>query len=279
MIKTLIYCVNGYGEKVAYSLDESQYEIVGFVDSNPEIWGKEHLFAGGVLSPRQIADADYDLVIIAVSEYANEITADLTEKYGVPAEKIVTYQPQTNGIKWADERIVALRKCVAMMKERGVSGDMAEVGVYRGDFSKLFNRYFPERKLYLFDTFAGFDAKRDQVNDCDVDNFKDTSVDVVLQKMVRPENCIIRQGYFPDTAVGIDGTFSLVSLDCDLYNPILAGLEFFYPRLAKGGYIFVHDFGSYHYREVKKAVYEYCAVHDAAIFPIADRCSSVIVSK
>lgn len=60
---------------------------------------------------------------------------------------------------------------------------MAEVGVYTGEFCKLFNRYFPERKLYLFDTFEGFDSKRDLVNEVDLDEFKDTSVDIVLSKM------------------------------------------------------------------------------------------------
>lgn len=48
-------------------------------------------------------------------------------------------------IKWEDERVVMLRKCISMLKERNIPGDMAEVGVYTGEFSKLFNRYFPEK--------------------------------------------------------------------------------------------------------------------------------------
>lgn len=46
MIKTLIYCASGAGERVAYSLDDEKYLVVGFVDSNPETWG-EHLYGGG----------------------------------------------------------------------------------------------------------------------------------------------------------------------------------------------------------------------------------------
>lgn len=46
MIKTLIYCASGAGERVAYSLDDEKYEIVGLVDSNPETWGK-HLYGLG----------------------------------------------------------------------------------------------------------------------------------------------------------------------------------------------------------------------------------------
>ncbi len=279
MVKTLIYCASGYGQRVAYSLNDDEYEVVGLVDSNPETWGKPLYGLGEVLPPSKISNVEYDLIIIGISEYEKEITQDLVNKYGVDRNKIVTYQPQMHGVRWEEERIVMLRKCISLMKERNIQGDMAEVGVYTGEFSKLFNRYFPERKLYLFDTFSGFDLQRDCVNEIDADKFKDTSVDVVLRKMKTPQNCIVRKGYFPDTASDINGKFSLVSLDCDLYNPILAGLEFFYPKLVSGGYIFVHDFGSYHYEEVKNAVFEYCNKNSVPIFPIVDRCLSVIISK
>ena len=241
--------------------------------------GKVIIWYGGVLPPCKIREIDYDLIIIARSVYEKEITNDLVNKYGVDESKIVAYQPQTHGITWEDERIVMLRKCISLMKERDIRGDMTEVGVYTGEFAKLFNRYYPDRKLYLFDTFEGFDSERDAVNAVDIDNFKDTSIDIVLNKMKNPKNCIVRKGYFPDTAYGIDGDFALVSLDCDLYNPILAGLEFFYPKLVHGGYIFVHDFGSYHYEDVKKAVFEFCGRNNAIIFPLTDICLSIVVSK
>jgi len=280
MIRTLIYCASGAGERVAYSLDDTVYQVVGLVDSNPEVWGKPlYGFGEGVIAPSEITDVEFDLLIIGISEYEEEIRNDLVGKYGVDEKKIATYLPQVHGIKWEEERIVMLRKCISMMRERNIQGDMAEVGVYTGEFSKLFNRYFPERKLYLFDTFEGFDSEKDSVNDCDKNNFKDTSIQLVLGKMKNPDNCIVKKGYFPETAFDIDGKFSLVSLDCDLYKPILAGLEFFYPKLVKGGYIFVHDFGSYHYEDVKKAVYEFCDKQSVSIFPIVDRCLSVIISK
>ena len=71
------------------------------------------------------------LIIIAISEYEKEIARDLIDKYGVDKDKIATYQPQVPGIHWEEERIVMLRKCISLMKERNVEGDMAEVGVYR----------------------------------------------------------------------------------------------------------------------------------------------------
>ena len=47
MIKTLIYCASGTGERVAYSLDDERYEVIGLVDSNPEVWGKSLYGMGG----------------------------------------------------------------------------------------------------------------------------------------------------------------------------------------------------------------------------------------
>lgn len=45
--------------------------------------------------------------------------------------------------------------------------------------------------------------------------------------MEYPENCEIRKGYFPETAVGVEGPFCFVSLNADLYQPMLEGINFF----------------------------------------------------
>lgn len=275
MKKVLIYCASGYGERVHHLLDEEEYEVIGFVDRNAEV--QQQLVCGlKVYAPTEIPKLEYDLIIIAVAEWAAEIKKDLIEKYNVDDSKIEVYLD--GRIDYVDERIAALKAAVALQKERGIEGAMAEVGVYRGDFARLLNRYFPERKLYLFDTFTGFDA-RDNFREDDINDFSNTSVDLVLSRMANKNSCIVKKGYFPDTAAGVEDKFAFVSLDADLYNPILAGLEYFYPRLVKGGYIFIHDFGSYYYTGVRDAVYEYAKQHDIAIVPVLDRCLSVIISK
>jgi O-methyltransferase len=109
--------------------------------------------------------------------------------------------------------------------------------------------------------------------------FRDTSTTLVLSKMVKPENVIIRKGYFPETAAGLNERFCFVSLDADLYQPILNGLEYFYPRLEHGGYIFVHDFDSLIWTGVKAAVLDYCSKNRISYVPILDRGGSVIITK
>jgi len=55
------------------------------------------------------------------------------------------------------------------------------------------------------------------------------------------ERCVIRKGFFPETAAGLeDETFAFVSIDVDLESPIYNSLEFFYPRLQKVGILFIH---------------------------------------
>jgi len=60
--------------------------------------------------------------------------------------------------------------------------------VYKGDFARLINEALPDRKLYLFDTFEGFDD-RDVIVDKEKgfskgdQDFSDTSVERVISKM------------------------------------------------------------------------------------------------
>jgi O-methyltransferase len=53
-------------------------------------------------------------------------------------------------------RYATLGLCVQEISRRNVPGNVAEVGVYKGAFAKRLNQLFPQRQLYLFDTFAGF---------------------------------------------------------------------------------------------------------------------------
>lgn len=89
----------------------------------------------------------------------------------------------------------------------------------------------------------------------------------IIQKIA-----LLRKGYFPDTTEGLENeTYCLVSLDADLYKPTLTGISYFYPRLVTGGYIFVHDFGTYAWGHgVKNAVREYCLEHSIPYVPILD---------
>ncbi len=166
-----------------------------------------------------------------------------------------------------------------------ILGEIAEVGVFQGDFAVDLNRVFPHRKFFLFDTFSGFhqnDIEKEQKRGFSdgKQDFSQTSVDLVKGRLLFPHQAQFRPGYFPQTALGLENeNFCFVSLDTDLYDPIIEGLRFFYPRLSPGGFIFVHDFHNDQYPGVRAAVEEYALENPISYLPIPDIGGSVVIRK
>ena len=129
------------------------------------------------------------------------------------------------------------------LEAQKIDGAIAECGVYRGSLSRFLHALAPGRHLFLFDTFQGFDP-RDSHTAGD-ERFRDTSAEKVMQTIGDARNVFIRKGFFPETAQGLEAeTFALVVVDFDKYEPIRAAIEFFYPRLTAGAYMFVHDYSN-----------------------------------
>ena len=127
--------------------------------------------------------------------------------------------------------------------DEGIDGAFAECGVWRGDLSRFIRQTMPDRKLYLFDTIEGFD-NRDSDTDGDA-RFRATSAEGVLERIGDTSDVVVRKGFFPETTVGLESeTFALAIIDFDKYEPTMAALQFFYPRLTPGGFIFVHDYSN-----------------------------------
>lgn len=185
-----------------------------------------------------------------------------------------------------DVRITALEATAKEIYRNNVGGQLAELGVYRGEFSKFIARFMPDRTLYLFDTFEGFDDRDNGENDseeifsdpCGVWNFRGTSAETALETIGFHVDTVVRKGYFPETSRGLeDEKFAFVSIDVDLYEPTKAGLDFFWPRLSAGGYIFVHDFAEL--KGVRKAVVEFCHSTGVGYMRLPDDCHSAVISK
>ena len=68
------------------------------------------------------------------------------------------------------------------------------------------------------------------------------------------------KGFFHDTLAALKTErFSLVHVDCDLYDSYLSCLEFAYPRMLPGGYMVFDDYGSPVYVGARRAVDEFLA--------------------
>jgi O-methyltransferase len=181
-------------------------------------------------------------------------------------------------------RYTTLSLCYQEITKQKLDGNLAEVGVYRGDFAKRLNILFPDKKLYLFDTFEGFsneDSLFEQQKNYSTatQDFTNTSIELVKSKMKYPDNCIFKKGKFPDTAIDVEDQFCFVSLDADLYLPIYEGLKFFYPSLVKKGYIFIHDFNNDQYTGAREAVIQFCQEQNIGFTPIPDIGGTVVITK
>ena len=172
-------------------------------------------------------------------------------------------------------RFTVLAAAIQRLNDSRVPGCFAEVGVWRGDTSRILRACAPDRRLLLFDSFEGFpDADQDT-------RFKDTSVDFVLDKVGRSPLVQAVQGYIPGTfGPFTNEQFALVVLDVDKYQPTKDGLEFFYPRLSPGGYIFFHDYNSPESDwGVKRAVDEFMKDRPDSLIDIPDQWGSLALCK
>lgn len=181
-------------------------------------------------------------------------------------------------------RVSSLELIAYEIGQKKIGGAVAELGVYRGMFAKYINAFFPERKLYLFDTFEGFheadisQEKKHGYSNAE-QNFSKTSVKTVMEKMRYKENCVIKKGFFPETVKGLEEEFCFVSIDADLYEPIYRGLEYFYENLLEGGYIFVHDYNNKEYKGAKAAVQEFSKNRGISYFPLMDAGGTAVFLK
>ncbi len=184
-----------------------------------------------------------------------------------------------------DLRLGTIRLIIEEIKKRDLEGDIAELGVYKGDLAVQLNSQFPDRTLHLFDTFKGFDA-RDMEAEEDYNptikqyqDFSGTSLEEVRARMPHPDKVLFYPGFFPDTLPKHELEFALVSLDVDLYQPTYEGLRYFYPRMVQGGVIVIDDYNSMQYEGVKQAVDAYCKEMEIMVLPLVDIHGACVIVK
>lgn len=176
-----------------------------------------------------------------------------------------------------DIRYSTLALAIERICRENVQGALSEVGVYQGATSLFIHKQVPDRKFYLFDTFEGFPDKYKR----DDGRFCDTSQESVKMLLGDSPNLHFRKGFFPSTAVGLeDEMFALVMLDVDIYQSAFDVFSFFYPRLVRGAYFFMHDFNSPESDgAIAKAAHEFMADKLEMIIEIPDYSGSALFRK
>ena len=209
---------------------------------------------------------------------------DLMEKL-LPKHRIVPTPAQLAGSALPEQdlgndyvRLATLELLCRRLAD--VPGAAAELGVYRGFFARCINQLLPERKIYLFDSFEGFAEEA-----CATDTFQaahaNTTIEKVLAILPYPEKVILKPGFFPESLGGLEEQFCLVSLDVDFYQTTLEGLRYFWPRIAEGGYLLLHDWGNPKLPGVAKALQDFERENGCRIpaIPLCDVGGSLILCK
>lgn len=276
-MKVVIFGASGSGRELYHKLQIDQtVKVIAFVDN----FKSGEMFGLPIYKPQKLHTLQYDAIYIA-TVFSAEVVAQLREM-GIDGAKIVQSHISTKEV--ARESFLA--NFAQEIYRQNIPGSVAEAGVFRGEFAKLINQYFPDRKLYLFDTFSGFDDRDiacEAGYDTDLERgeyFKETSVDLVMSKMKHPQNVVIRQGYVPESLDGIDDKFCFVNLDMDLYKPTLEALRWFYPRMNARGGILIHDyFDTNSFPNLKKGIIEFAKEVGTQFFPIGDSLSVFIIKE
>ena len=232
-------------------LNPKEMKLIGFGDTREPAWNvfdekgevREEIPGLPVMPVEMVASLEPDCVIVAsLDPERTETFKYLLFRSNYLGDVIFLYDLANQfSVKTAMIRRLAYR-----LSDIGVKGQAAE------------------RKLYLFDTFAGFDERdvsKEKELDCSKAEagampYKD--VNRILSRMPNPEQVVLKKGYFPETAeVAEQETFAFVYLDACLYNPTLRGLEFFFPRMSQGGVIVVTRYEDDQYNGVFQAVTDF----------------------
>jgi len=179
-----------------------------------------------------------------------------------------------------------------------LDGARAECGVFAGTSALLMCRAAATRLpqydgsgLHLIDSFAGISAPQDEDliavrgNDGQGVVMKPgfeggalaSPLELVKRTMREYAGVAIHAGWIPAVFADLPETrWCFVHLDVDLFEPTLASLEYFYPRLVPGGVMICDDYGAPMFPGAHRAWNQFCAQHEVP-FIVLDTGQSVIL--
>ena len=169
----------------------------------------------------------------------------------------------------------------------GHSHIAAECGVYRGSCivacAEIIRQYGLNAHIYGLDSFEGLpefsNIDKEMAADLVLDIvkkrgtvFDDTSLQEVqtsIDERDLSDYITLVPGFFSKTLSSLPkGPYFFVNVDCDLYEGHLECLDFFYPKVEKGGIIFFDDYYSAQYPMAKVAVDKFMADRPEELFHI-----------
>jgi hypothetical protein len=156
---------------------------------------------------------------------------------------------------------VKTNKLIELLKSSNhLTGDVCEVGVYKGGTAKLIVDYAVNCDIFLFDTFEGmpyFDKDFDK--DWEIGTFDNTNYEKLCELFIENNNVKVYKCIFPKENSEIIETnkFKFVHLDVDNYQSYKECLHFFYDKMVIGGTMVFDDYDEVCCPGANKAVDEF----------------------
>jgi hypothetical protein len=177
-------------------------------------------------------------------------------------------------IGWA--RLENLQRCIEDILARGVPGDLIETGVWRGGaiiFMRAVLKAYEvtDRSVWGADSFRGLpppDAARypaDEGDICHTCPELAVTLDEVRSNFEKygllDEQCRFWPGWFRDTLPVVPAErLALIRIDGDMYESTYVALANLYPKLSRGGYLIVDDYGAL--PSCRQAVHDFRDAHN-----------------
>lgn len=160
-------------------------------------------------------------------------------------------------------------------------GDVVECGSFRGlssyifcNYMRLANQDFKGEGYHIFDSFEGLSEPSEQDIIAKDDYgavgqpsfpagaFKG-SLETVKTTLSDFPSIEYHPGWIPESFADVpEREYKFVHLDLDLYEPIKAAVQYFYPRMVKGGVIVIDEYGFPRWPGAQRAIDEYCHAHN-----------------
>lgn len=165
-MKILVWGAGNNGHVYRKYLEEkTDYEFLGYIDNNSRRG----------IHPSEISNYNYDYIVVS-NQYTKdraEIKAQLMNM-SIDMGKVIflvenaelkekVFSTVNRYDEEKDRRVVWLAAFAHYVKLKKIQGNVAECGVNLGEFAYYINKYFSDRKFYLFDTFEGFPERDMQI--------------------------------------------------------------------------------------------------------------------
>ncbi|MCB2106654.1 MAG: class I SAM-dependent methyltransferase [Rhodobacteraceae bacterium] len=183
-------------------------------------------------------------------------------------------------------RFLSLAQLVRRVAAAGIQGAVAECGCFTGHSTHVIARTMTlcgiASPLHVFDSFEGLSAPTNadmitsdrHTNPSAVNTILRTTekmfasdLSTTMANLSEHKFIVFNPGWIPESFAGMeDEHYAFVHIDVDLYEPTRDCLDFFYPRLNRGGVIQIDDYNFMDWPGSQKAVDEFLAREKPSFF-------------